>query len=311
MRNPRLLPHSLRLLAIAVAVGLLAAPAQGQTKLRWQFKKGQKFNYTLSQKSTTTAEAGAQKQTFTSSQVTDVVWEIRDVDSSGTADMVQTIRRIRVKAETPYGPMDFDSKGGQEPQGPAAAQASAMRAMIDASVSMKMSPRGEISDIMLSEKMVQGLKNTQPDPAARAASEESMKKMMSQATLVLPAEPIARGKTWSTSLEVPAGPLGTMVVNNTYTYEGQATENGAKVEKIRVDVKVDIKTPPSAQFQAKIKSQDNRGSFAFDNASGSLKWSEITQKIQMAVSAMNQEALQGDERTVRMERTEPEASSSR
>ena len=78
------------------------------------------------------------------------------------------------------------------------------------------------------------------------------------------------------------------------------------VEKIGVEIKLDLKPMAETPAQIQLKSQDNKGAFYFDNAAGQLQGSEVNQKMQMSVSVQGREATQDVESSVRMEQTRPE-----
>jgi hypothetical protein len=305
MKIARSYRRTLACLSAALLVALAAMPARADAKLRWKFEKGKKYSYVVTQK--TGGQGGPQGQKIEQTQVMDMTWEVKGVEPDGTADMVQTIDRIQYKLEGPVS-VSFDSKEGKDPSGPLAAAGPLFRALVGAAVELKMSPRGQISDVKLPKQMVDALKNA--GPAGSPFTEEGMKNMISQATLLLPEEAVANGKSWTDAKSVES-PLGTMALNSTYTYQGPTTHDGKMVEKIGVDINVDIKPKPDAPFQASLTSQDNKGSFFFDNKGGYLMGSEITQKMKMALKVQGQEVVQDIESTMTMEQSKGGASPTR
>jgi hypothetical protein len=92
-------------------------------------------------------------------------------------------------------------------------------------------------------------------------------------------------------------PFGTMVMNTTYTLEAAS----GPVENIAIDVKVQMEPKPDSPITIKVTSQDMKGHYRFDNAAGSLKASDVVQKMSMTVTVSGQEIKQDIESTVKME----------
>jgi hypothetical protein len=313
MKTARFPARLAGLLPTLALVALAAAPARADAKLRWKFTKGKPYHYTITQKTQMKMVQGPGQEISTvMNQVTDLTWDIKAVDPDGSASMTLTTDRVRIVMDSPVFKLEFDSKDPKDPTGPAAALAPVFRAMVGVPIEMKMSGRGQISDVKVPPKLLDALKNAGPGGAAATnslASEEGIKTTMSRASLVLPEEAVAPGKSWKSNVELPAPPMGTMALDSTYTYKGPATQDGHKVEKVDLATKVDLKPSDNPQVTVKVKSQDNQGAFYFDNADGYLRGSEVNQKMELGLTVMDQELVQNVETSVKMEPTKPEAGS--
>jgi hypothetical protein len=93
-----------------------------------------------------------------------------------------------------------------------------------------------------------------------------MKQMSGQAAVLLPSEPVAQGKTWDQKVDMamPTGG-GKMKMDNQYTFDGEATVDGKKLEKIAVKPKISFEAGDNAPFKMKMKNQEGKGEAYFDN----------------------------------------------
>lgn len=292
-----MIPKTARLGAPLALLVLLATapPAAAAEPLRWKFTKGQTHNYTVSQSMKTKSQINGQMVETTSTQKMTMTWEIKDVDAQGNASMEQTIRRVVMEIGSPQGNVQVDTGSKEEPQGPAAQLKAMFGALVGSPIKVKMSPRGEFSDVVIDPKMFETFKNM-GGPMGNMFNEKSLKEMTTQATLVLPEKALARGDSWNSTKKLEL-PLGTMVMDNTYTLESPAP-SGA--EKIGVKVKMEIQPKPESPFEIKIGSQDVAGGYEFDNKAGVLAASNVQQKVQMLIKVQGMEITQDLENSVSM-----------
>jgi hypothetical protein len=228
------------------------------------------------------------EQTMT--QTMEMSWNVSSV-KDGKAQLTQTIERIRMKMDSAFAPFEFDSKDGKEPEGPLGPVLGPLfAAMAGAEFTATMNEQGEVSDVKVSEKLLEAIKaNPALQQFGGGFTEEGLKNMMSQSgSSILPKTAVKKGDTWDQKLELKQPPLGVMKMNNTYTYGGPEEKDGATLEKI--DVKTEMTIEPienaAAQFEIKVKSSDMKGTMYFDNKAGRLTLSTMNQKMVMEINAM-------------------------
>lgn len=296
MKNARVLARFTTLLAMVTV--LAPAGANAADSLRWKFSKGQKLNYTVTQLTAVKADIKGQAFETKIDQVMEMTWEVKDVDSSGTAQMDQTIDRIVYTMKAGGGvAVEIDTKKESAPEGPSAKLAAMFRGMTGSPTALKMSARGEVSDVKVSPKMVAAIQNSgAPAGATDAFSEKGLRDLMTQATIVFPEKALSRGDTWNQTKNVNM-PFGTMVLDNTYTYEGPSD----RTDKIGVAVKIAIEPKEDSPIAIKVASQDSKGVFHFDSNAGILRGSELTQKMRLQLKVADGELMQDVESTVKME----------
>ena len=132
------------LLGLLVLAGPGGAAVEAAT-LRWKFKPGETLRYSMDQKTVTTAKfPGGQELKNMLMQTLELSWAVKEVRDDGTAELVQTIERVVDKADGPIGKFEYDSKSGQEPQGPiAASRVPLFKAMVGAPITFKINAQGE------------------------------------------------------------------------------------------------------------------------------------------------------------------------
>jgi hypothetical protein len=288
--------------AVLVIVAAVAvASAQADDTLRWKFSKGEKLHYVVTQKTSSTAVVAGQKIETLMTQDIVTTWDVQDVDSSGSAVMDQTIDRIVFAMTGPTGEIKIDTKKDEAGEGPAASVAPLFKALAGNPCRLKMSARGEVSDVSIPAKLVDALKNAGPAAANNPLfTEEGFKRMLTQASLVLPEGAVAKGQTWKVAKSIPMPMIGTMVMDNVYTYEGPSDP----ADRISVAVKLDIQPKEGVPFEIKVTKQDSKGTFRFDRKAGVLRGSELTQNMEMRITANGQEIIQNVDTATKMEQTQ-------
>jgi hypothetical protein len=293
-----------RLLAMVALAALMAPAAQAQTTLRWKFQKGETLNYSMSQKTIMKVSANNQNIQSTMSQVIDTTWVVKDV-ANDQAEIAYTFDRIRTTIEQPniaqtQNKVEYDSKDGKLPEGPIGqVLGPLLTSLTGAEITMKIDGRGEVSDVKLPQKVLDAMKQVPGAGSEGMFSEEGLKKMITQSTLPLPAGPVSKGQTWHRKTEVPTPPIGAMVLDNTYTYQG-TDDRASNLERIDVTVQTDLQAKEGSPIKVKVNSQDARGMFLFDKAKGHLSESTLTQKVELMVTVQGMEIKQDNETTATM-----------
>jgi len=292
----------------AVLLGTLAAGAgageAGAATLRWKFKAGDKLHYAMDQTTVTQLKANGQDIKTTNKQTIDMTWAIDSVADDGTAEITQTIDRMRTKIDSAFGAFEFDSKSDKAPEGPiAAGVVPTLKLLVGATFKYKMTPRGELKDVRVPEGLVKSLKESSPAAAAAAGgmfTEEGLKNMINESSLNLPEEDLTKGKSWTRPTKMPPSPIGVMTLDKTYTYEGLADGN----EKLALNVVVKLEPAANPAIEVKIGEQKGEGTFLFDNNAGRVSSSKVTEKISVAIKVMNQTIDQTTETTSEMKLTD-------
>ena len=105
--------------------------------------------------------------------------------------------------------------------------------------------------------------------------------------------------------------IGTMQLDKAYSYQGPESHDGKTMERIDLDVKIELQRTDDTALDVSLKSQDGKGSFFFDNDSGRIVDSAVTEKLEMVFKLMDKEIVQGNETstTMKLVKAEPTGSS--
>jgi hypothetical protein len=175
------------------------------------------------------------------------------------------------------------------------------KAFVGTPIELTMSPRGQISKVVIPAKIIEATKAL--GPMGAMFSEEGLKNMTSQATVVLPEKPIPAGQTWTDTKKMDL-PFGAMSIVATYKFDGEDTKAG--LDTIGMSTKVEIQAKDGAPFgEIKITEQDGQGKAIFDTTQGNIKSSSMSQKMSMAMTINGMEVVSKSESQVSMERVKP------
>ncbi|HQR06117.1 MAG TPA: DUF6263 family protein [Gemmatales bacterium] len=254
-------------------IASLSAWGQGQ-ELRYKFAPGGKNSYVMEQAQNMKMSVNGQDFEIKMNMMFEMTQAVDSVDTAtGTAKIKQKIDRVKMTMEGgPIGMMEYDSKSDKEPDGPLAAMAGIFKAMTEGEMKMTMNTRGEVSDFKMPEKLIDELKNISGGAAGgfggNMFSEDALKNMFNQSSLILPKEVAVAGETtWNRNMDMKLGAMGTMKNNTKYTYVGKSGEFD------KIDMKMDMKMEPdpNAPMQINMKTKEASGNTLFDNAKGRIQ----------------------------------------
>jgi Family of unknown function (DUF6263) len=280
---------------LLVGLGSSSSPA-AKTMLRWKFKEGDVLRYSMDQTTVSTGldPVSGREMKQTLGLIMDMTWTIKSVDASGVATMTQKIDRVRASAAAPTGKFSFDSKEA----GDAVSVAGPLfKMLVGAEFTSKMNPRGELTDVKLSDKLLATLKGeNEPIGAQGQFSEEGLKNMLSQMVIPLPEAGVDVGETWQRKLAIPSGPDGqTRPIEQIFTYKGP---DAAAPGLVAIDFTTKADPPkPDPNIPVTLKKESATGRFGFDNAAGRINRSNTTEFVEMSFSLQGKEIPQKVETT--------------
>jgi hypothetical protein len=297
----------LRAAVLVLAAWLLAGWAPGsadaQVVLRWKFKPNETLRYSMEQKIAMTARGTERTDKQTRSLISEMTWMVNSVTNDGQAEITQRTDRVRLRVEAPpFMPFEFDSNNpkAEVPQ-PFEAEAAAMRAMVGAEFTFRMKPTGTIEEIKFSEQTLKALREAASRGAPGAeVSEKLLKDILVQSSPpAFPSGPLEPGKTWSDKPARMPGPMGTMVIDKAFTFQGPDPKD-PRLMLIGVDTKVALEPAAGAGLTAEIRKQEGKGSMTFDAEAGHVVSTRGTQKTEMTITVMDQRIEQVVETTTAM-----------
>ncbi|OYW24827.1 MAG: hypothetical protein B7Z55_01060 [Planctomycetales bacterium 12-60-4] len=209
------------------------------------------------------------------------------VAADGSAKQRQVIRRVISTVASTGGPVaqdsEYDSASAESPVGPLGEMlAKTLKPMVGAEWQQTVSARGEVSDIQVPEKFLEGLKS---NPAAgmmgNMATPDGLKQLSTQAAMIFPEGAVQTGATWDSTVEVKL-PFGTMSTKKITKYLGPGER---ELERMSVTTEVAFEPTPNAPATLKIVDNEADGEIVFDRQAGRLIKSSLRQVTNMQVSA--------------------------
>jgi hypothetical protein len=281
-----------RSLGLALLLATLAVPpAHSQTLLRYKFKEGDSYRYTLEHRT----QALAGEQVLGMQIKYDATWQVKAVDAEGKAKITQKIGQVRFEAETPLGIAQFDSNQSKVFKGTMDATLGPfLNSLSGSEFLLTADARGQVYDVTLPKNVQDGLKELRGGPGSgESFSMDGFKRLVSQPIQALPQEPVTKGKTWKHVDEIKMR-AGKMKTETEYADEGPETRAGRMLEIIAIRPSASIQHTRGT-LNVKIKSQSAKGSFAFDNATGRLVELNLTQQSEHEISSGENVSLQKNE----------------
>ena len=284
-----------------------------RTLLRWKFKPGETLDYVITQEWSQKIQKGDKApMTGTMKLSMDNVWKVESVDNEGVATINRTIDRMRMKVRGPHGVhMEFDTASDRNILGPDKIIAQVAKAMVKKVTVLRISPLGEVLEAKPPQGLLEGMKKILPVGSfGDLFSPEGLKKM--QVNIPLPAEPVARGRTWThkEDFQLPAM-FGRLGVEEKYECLGSERHGGVEFQKIALTVLMgpgEAKQVEKAEGEqepvsplVKFKDSDSRGTIYFDNVQGRVVRSTMKVNVQAEINIAGKGGMLDMNGTLRIE----------
>jgi hypothetical protein len=279
-----------RLLAFALTLTAITAQSRADRLLRWKLQPGEAIDVRMVQDMDMTTNVLGKPLASSADMSMVMRWVIEDVDQEGVTEMRQSIQRLQMTMQTPGGaPVVYDSASQDAPVGMAKNLAKNMQPLIGVEFIQTMSPRGEIIDVRLSDAANAKLARAPAGAQVREVfSDDGIKSLLHQAATVLPERAVKPGDQW-TGVTRTQSPVGTLVMNNVYTYRGTVKKDGRALDRIDVEVNVSFAKGNNALgVKVDIEQQENRGVMYFDAEKGRFVETMLAQKMTLVTAIGDQ-----------------------
>lgn len=278
--------RSLTVFSSIMVLVMSASIVSAQEQLAWKFTPGESLKYVVKQNMNMTMVVASKTQTIAINQTMDMRWRIDDVDASnGDASMSQTIDRVQMNSQGgPFGVFEYDSAGDKVPESPLGkSMAEVFRRMIGEEFGVHMKTTGKIDQVTIPQSLIAGLKKA--GSAGNALDETTLKQMMTQSAITLPADAINTGHKWDSVQQVELA-FGTMTVRSELTYKGIDPSSGhAMITMIPV---ISVEPKPGADVTLTLSKSSGTGLVLFDAAKGRIAKSDLDLTMQMQVKSFGQ-----------------------
>lgn len=267
--------RTLPLVVTALLFGAASA-AHGEQLLRWKLKQGETLHVELTQKSELETTVANRPLKMNLDMLMGLTWQVEAVDDQGTARLVQSFTRLRLKMDVPkQDPVEYDSAAQAKPVGLAKDVAEAVGPLIGAKFFVTMNSRGEIVDVKLSEEAARLLESPAAARWKKTFSKDGLAEVLRQSAAVLPEKPVEAGSTWTVPT-TSKSPLGPIKMSHKYTYQGTEQRGGKSLEKLSVETKLELE---EAKGKPQLKEQTHKGVLYFDAEAGRFVETDLKQEL--------------------------------
>lgn len=247
---------------------LMGATAQAQTLLRWKFAKDQRYAITGTQRTEVVTNVSGKAEKAELEMTMELTWQVEAVDDAGTATLKQAFTRLAMKTTAPgAAPVSFDSASATKPSGAAKEMAANVLPLLNVPFEVKMSARGEVQEVTLSEE---GQKALEALPAL-----SQLKELLSPAGLTqlfrfgggLPEQEVKPSESWTIKEE---NRLAGGVVNQETQFTLTAVEEQEGVTTAQVTFTGSDQFHPDrdAADRLKIQEQTRSGEWSLNLTAG-------------------------------------------
>jgi hypothetical protein len=289
---------SWKVVALAAAVLLAGSgTTQAQKLIRWKFQPGQTLRYAMEQEQSQNVKVGDTPVTMTVTTTITMTQKIDAVDPQGVASVTQTIDRMQMKMSPPPGMtqgLDYDSDSPKAAEGMAALLTPLLDAMVKKPFTMKIDPRGQVSEMKLPAGLVEALNKAGGGQMKGMFNEDALRQMTGQGMAMLAEKAVAQGETWTRDATVDMPTLGAMKIATQYRYEGTEKRDGKELDKITSTMQMDVAPPKDKPlpFQMKIGDQKTEGTIYFDSEAGRIVEMKTQSKMTITVDVPGQKVEQ-------------------
>lgn len=190
--------------------------------IRWKFTEGDNFSVTIHQDTTVNTKVDVRNVEQSNQMDLTIEWQVQSVDRDGTAVIDQKISKILATIILPDKtgkPVvhQYDSSV-EKHSGDARLLASSLSKLLDQSVTITMSARGEISDVKIPDETLDSLRQMPGSIEGRQAfSIESLRELFQSAGTELPNSVLAIGDSWLVKRAFSIGSPHQFTRETTYT----------------------------------------------------------------------------------------------
>ncbi len=286
---PRLRSVSLGWIAW-VCSACAASQVSAQKTLEWKFVEGRKIQVTMFQD----LDMNFRNEDARTTQVTELLWTIKNVESDNSADVEQEIVRVRADFHSPRINFSVDSEKEEAREGAAAVFANGVLPLIGAKFTARTEPSGKVRSTRIPKEVTDRLNKQVP------LGEGALRDITSKSALQFPIKKLAVGESWNSEVVLDMQGLGKMTVLTTYNYVGEETLGNRTLDKFKSTSAVKISNP-DPKSQLALTKQSGDGYVWFDNDLGMIDHIEASQDMEFQFKDGNELRKQAIKTELRME----------
>jgi hypothetical protein len=282
----------LRSIALAALALVVVSTARADSPPRWKFKTGESLNYVLERAAEGKVTMMGAAFEFKMGMAFDTTWQVKGVESDGTASVEQTVDRIQINMSSPLaGSVNYDSKSSEKPgAGPVwTLLEPVVTGMLGQTFKVKISPLGKVTDIELPAKLSESFAKQRVGQNRQAGlgiggnafTERGVKELLTRAVVLLPE---AAGKDWTQSFDNPIPFIGRQTAEITFSLAGTEDVDGKKLEKIVTKTELMFEPEENPRAELEITAQEGSGLVYFDAQAGRMVKASSSQSSALEMS---------------------------
>lgn len=274
--------HRAILLPVLTLLMIHSAPAQD--RLKWNLQSGEKLNYTIVQKMTSSTTIGDESVKSKYDQTIDMSWNVLSNAANGDIVLAQVFDRVRLQMEgQPAGKVQFDTSSPTPSDNPIAkALSDVFGNIVRQPFQVRMRSTGDIADVQIPEKLLAAIEKS------GAVERNMISDMMKQSAVMLPPQAVQPGSKWNSVQEIQM-PFGTMKISSTMTYHKKDEEGNAVLGVIPV---VEIQPREGVAARMALTGSSGRGVVIFDVARGRVKQTQLEVTLNLTLDVNGQKLPQ-------------------
>jgi len=269
--------------------GLGTVHAQEKTQMKLRLNQGDEYMIKQTMEQEMTQQLMGEKMEMSQNSVMESSIKVISVDQEGNMTLKTVLDSVKTKIESLGNVIEYDSKNPPENPDP---MLEGFEGLVGKEYTMVISPKGKVLELKGLEDALSGMfDENNPDQAASDAGtdqfnemfgDEGMKQIMENIYSPFPAEPVGVGDKWETTAKLP-NPMMALVMNNVATLTDRS--NGLVTIEMDSTISTDEEGSSKAfgamNMSSKITSGQQHAVSQFDENSGWLVRSDVTQEISM------------------------------
>jgi hypothetical protein len=280
----------LGLIAILVVSSFLTPnigqSAEEKVELKFRFEKGDTYRLkaTVEQEIVQWIQNAEQKTTLT--MAIGETLNVTDVDAEGTMTIQVVIASMSIKMKGEQGEVEYDSENPPDKVG---FPATAFAAMVGQSFTMKLTPRGHVSELVGMDEMLQKIfdavelldapmKDAMLADLKRQFGDAALGEMMERTLAIFPDKPVGVGDTWTQTATLSTG--FPSIIETTWTLVDR--KDGVATVEVKSTLKPNEKAAPMKMGPFSMKfdlAGTQTGTLKLDEATGWFVGGTITQDM--------------------------------
>lgn len=277
IRRPRIAAW----LAPLLLLPLFAPLANAQTPLQWKFTPGESLYYSVVQdrQLSTVVDGGVTEETM--ARTTDFTLVVESLLPNGSARIRQSVDRIRLKAQSQRGKVDFDSNSSDAQAGNLTVLDPTLGRLVGTVFTFTLGPLGKITDVEATDATKKRFRDI---PNVEAVLDPKALRAIIPVVMLFPETPPETGGTWTETMETSDPILGKRSITVTYKLEGIVEQDGRALQQIAVDQAVTLAPKPNPLVKVSLKDARAQGTALFDNQAGRLVEREVKEDLVLEIS---------------------------